>query len=52
MFTGTLPVGGPGDGEDLGRIQEELEKMLATIDVEAAGESPDARALDAISFGQ
>lgn len=51
-FTGALPVGGPVDGEDLGRIQHELEQLVATIDVDAAWESPSAHDLDAISFGQ
>jgi monoamine oxidase len=51
-YTGALPLGGPVDEIDLGRIQEKIEELLATINIDAVWDSPDAVGLDAISFGQ
>lgn len=51
-YAGTMPLVGPVDVEDLGRIQIELNRALETIDVDAAWNSPDAATLDATSFGE
>ncbi|MFG3044903.1 flavin monoamine oxidase family protein [Streptomyces sp. NPDC048241] len=51
-WTGTLPMVEPVDLEDLGRVQVELDKLLETIDVDAAWNSPNASELDSISFGE
>lgn len=49
-YTGALPTGGPVDEADLGRIQEELDELLANVDVAAAWASPGAKDLDAVTF--
>ncbi|MYZ06822.1 NAD(P)-binding protein [Streptomyces sp. SID2999] len=51
-WTGTLPMVEPVDLEDLGRVQAEMDKLLETIDVDAAWNSPNAGELDSISFGE
>ncbi|MFJ3660059.1 flavin monoamine oxidase family protein [Streptomyces sp. NPDC090119] len=51
-WTGTLPMVEPVDLEDLGRVQVEMDKLLETIDVDAAWNSPNAGELDSISFGE
>lgn len=51
-WTGTLPTVDPVDLEDLGRIIGEMNKLLETINVDAAWKSPNASELDAVSFGE
>jgi monoamine oxidase len=51
-YKGTIPPVSPVGVVDMARVQMALEKLVGTIDVEAAWESPDAAKLDAISFGE
>ncbi|WKG05498.1 flavin monoamine oxidase family protein [Mycolicibacterium sp. HK-90] len=51
-WTGTLPMVEPVDLEDLGRVQTALDKLLKTVNVDAAWKSPHANELDAMSFGE
>lgn len=51
-YAGTIPKVSPAALIDMARIQSSLEKLVATIDVEAAWNSPDAAALDSQSFGE
>jgi monoamine oxidase len=51
-YKGTIPKVSPAALVDMARIQMALNKLVSTIDVEAAWESPDAIRLDAISFGE
>lgn len=51
-YQGTIPPVSPAGVVDMGRVQLALEKLVRTIDVDAAWESPNATRLDAISFGE
>jgi monoamine oxidase len=51
-YKGTIPPVSPMGLVDMARVQMALEKLLRTIDVDAAWESPNAAELDAISFGE
>lgn len=51
-YSGTIPTFSPVALADMYRIQSALEKLLKTIDVDAAWASPDADELDSISFGE
>lgn len=50
VFTGAMPNGGPVDHEDLVRVQEKFAEILDAVDVEAVWDTPNASALDAMSF--
>jgi monoamine oxidase len=51
-YKSTIPKVSPAALVDMARVQTALEKLVATIDVDAAWESPEASRLDAISFGE
>lgn len=51
-YSGTIPPVSPAGVIDMARIQRSLEKLLATIEVEAAWLSPNAGDLDGVSFGE
>ncbi|MFB9430061.1 flavin monoamine oxidase family protein [Streptoalloteichus tenebrarius] len=51
-YTGTLPMVSPAAMVDMARIQTALNKLVSTINVDAAWESPHASRLDDISFGE
>lgn len=51
-YKGTIPPVSPLTVVNMARIQRAIEKLVATIDPEAAWDSPNAAELDAISFGQ
>ena len=51
-YSSTIPKVSPVALADMARVQAALEKLVATIDVDAAWESPAAPQLDAISFGE
>ena len=51
-YSGTIPTVSPVALVDMARMQMALNKLVATIDVEAAWDSPQAIRLDAISFGE
>jgi monoamine oxidase len=51
-YKGTIPPVSPVGVVDMARVQMALEKLVSTIDVDAAWESPNAAQLDAISFGE
>ena len=51
-YSGTIPPVSPAGVVDMARVQTALEKLVGTIDVDAAWESPDAARLDSISFGE
>ncbi|BCW06184.1 flavin monoamine oxidase family protein [Arthrobacter sp. NtRootA1] len=51
-YGGTIPPVSAAGVVDMARIQMALEKLVGTIDVDAAWESPDAAWLDSISFGE
>ncbi|MDG5486046.1 flavin monoamine oxidase family protein [Mycolicibacterium gadium] len=51
-YKGTIPAVSPAVLVDMARMQRSLEKLVRTVDVDAAWESPDATQLDAISFGE
>lgn len=50
-YKGTIPAVSPAVLVDMARMQLALKKLVRTINVDAAWESPDATQLDAISFG-
>jgi monoamine oxidase len=51
-YKGTIPTVSPAALVDMARIQMALNKLVATINVDAAWESPQASQLDQISFGE
>lgn len=51
-YSGTIPKVSPAALVDMARMQMAVRKLAATIDVNAAWESPGAGRLDAISFGE
>ncbi|MEU7597332.1 FAD-dependent oxidoreductase [Streptomyces sp. NPDC039022] len=51
-YSGTIPKVSPTVLVDMARMQMAVNKLVATIDVNAAWESPGADRLDAISFGE
>jgi monoamine oxidase len=51
-YSSTIPKVSPLALVDMARVQGALEKLVSTIDVEAAWDSPEASRLDAISFGE
>ncbi|MEJ6555085.1 flavin monoamine oxidase family protein [Microbacterium esteraromaticum] len=51
VWSGAMPLSGPVNAEDVGRVLEEFSALVETIDVDAAWNSPRSRELDAISFG-
>ncbi|MER6973704.1 flavin monoamine oxidase family protein [Nocardioides sp. NPDC000445] len=51
-YQGTIPSISPAALVDMARVQMALEKLLSTIDVDAAWTSPVAAQLDRISFGE
>lgn len=51
-YNGTIPKINPVALIDIARVQSALEKLVGTVNVDAAWESPNANQLDAISFGQ
>ncbi|MFK0251702.1 flavin monoamine oxidase family protein [Amycolatopsis azurea] len=51
-YQGTVPTVSPLALVDMARVQLALNKLVASIDVDAAWNSPEAGRLDAISFGE
>lgn len=51
-YASTIPKVSPVALVDMARVQLALEKLVATIDVNEAWQSPEADRLDAISFGE
>ncbi|WP_409182393.1 flavin monoamine oxidase family protein [Amycolatopsis sp. VS8301801F10] len=51
-YQGTIPPVSPAALVDMARVQQALNKLVASIDAEAAWNSPQAGELDAISFGE
>ncbi|MEV5001837.1 flavin monoamine oxidase family protein [Nocardioides sp. LML1-1-1.1] len=51
-YASTIPKVSPVALVDMARVQLALEKLVATIDVDQAWESPEADRLDTISFGE
>ncbi|RSN64713.1 monooxygenase [Streptomyces sp. WAC 04229] len=51
-YSGTIPKVSPLALVDMARMQTAVNKLVATIDVDAAWETPGAGRLDAISFGE
>lgn len=51
-YSSTIPKVSPAALLDMARVQTALEKLVATIDVDAAWETTEASRLDAISFGE
>ncbi|MGV9356020.1 flavin monoamine oxidase family protein [Streptomyces misionensis] len=51
-YSGTIPKVSPAALVDMARVQSAVNKLVATIDVDAAWESPEAGRLDAVSFGE
>lgn len=51
-YASTIPKVSPVALVDMARVQAALEKLVATIDVDKAWESPEATRLDDISFGE
>jgi monoamine oxidase len=51
-YSSTIPKVSPAALLDMARVQTALGKLVATIDVGAAWETPEAGRLDAISFGE
>lgn len=51
-YKGTIPTISPLGLVDMARIQRALNKLIATINVDAPWDSPEADRLDAISFGE
>ncbi|MFF9210803.1 MULTISPECIES: flavin monoamine oxidase family protein [unclassified Streptomyces] len=51
-YSGTIPKVSPAALVDMARMQLAVNKLVSTIDVDAAWESPEASRLDAISFGE
>ncbi|MFJ4002594.1 flavin monoamine oxidase family protein [Streptomyces sp. NPDC090023] len=51
-YSGTIPKVSPAALVDMARMQGAVNKLVSTIDVNAAWESPGATRLDAISFGE
>jgi len=51
-YKATIPAISPAAMVDMARMSMHLKKLVATINVDAAWESPDAAQLDTISFGK
>ena len=51
-YSGTIPKVSPATLVDMARMQTAVNKLVATIDVNAPWETPGAGRLDAISFGE
>lgn len=51
-YKGTIPPVSPAAMVNMARVQMALEKLVTTIDPEAAWDSPNAAELDSMSFGQ
>ncbi|MBO9704627.1 MAG: flavin monoamine oxidase family protein [Arthrobacter sp.] len=51
-YQGTIPPVSPIVMVDMARMQLALDKLLQTVNVDAAWESPDATELDSLSFGE
>ncbi|MFJ4100302.1 flavin monoamine oxidase family protein [Amycolatopsis japonica] len=51
-YQGTIPTVSPVALVDMARVQLALNKLVASIDVDAAWHSPEAGRLDAVSFGE
>ncbi|MYZ06828.1 FAD-dependent oxidoreductase [Streptomyces sp. SID2999] len=51
-YSGTIPKVSPAALVDMARMQRAVGKLVSTVDVNAAWESPEAARLDAISFGE
>ncbi|MFF8404053.1 flavin monoamine oxidase family protein [Streptomyces sp. NPDC015684] len=51
-YSGTIPKVSPAALVDMARMQMAVNKLVSTIDVDAAWESPEAGRLDTISFGE
>ncbi|MFI5830033.1 flavin monoamine oxidase family protein [Streptomyces sp. NPDC051578] len=51
-YSGTIPKVSPATLVDMARMQTAVNKLVATIDVNAAWETPGAGRLDAVSFGE
>ncbi|WP_409466146.1 flavin monoamine oxidase family protein [Amycolatopsis sp. GA6-003] len=51
-YQGTIPPVSPAALVDMARVQQALNKLVASIDAEAAWNSPQAGEFDAISFGE
>ena len=51
-YGGTIPKVSPAALVDMARMQGALGKLVSTIDVDAAWQSPDAARLDSVSFGE
>ncbi|MER7952111.1 flavin monoamine oxidase family protein [Streptomyces sp. NPDC096079] len=51
-YSGTIPKVSPAALVDMARMQTAVNKLVATIDVNAAWETPGADRLDALSFGE
>lgn len=51
-YSGTIPPVSPLAVVNMARVQMAMEKLVGTMNPEAAWESPNAAELDAISFGQ
>ncbi|MFJ6378763.1 flavin monoamine oxidase family protein [Kitasatospora sp. NPDC092039] len=51
-YSGTVPKVSPAALVDMARVQTALNKLVASVDVDAAWESPGAGRLDAVSFGE
>ncbi|MFF9199150.1 flavin monoamine oxidase family protein [Streptomyces sp. NPDC014779] len=51
-YSGTIPKVSPAALVDMARMQTAVNKLVATVDVNAAWETPGADRLDAISFGE
>ncbi|MFE1954646.1 flavin monoamine oxidase family protein [Streptomyces sp. NPDC059524] len=51
-YSGTIPKVSPAALVDMARMQAAVNKLVATIDVNAAWETPGASRLDAVSFGE
>ncbi|MFJ3175973.1 flavin monoamine oxidase family protein [Streptomyces roseus] len=51
-YSGTIPKVSPAVLVDMARMQRAVNKLVATIDVNAAWDTPGAGRLDAISFGE
>ncbi|WP_031004295.1 flavin monoamine oxidase family protein [Streptomyces sp. NRRL F-5727] len=51
-YSGTIPKVSPAALVDMARMQAAVNKLVATVDVDAAWETPGAGRLDAVSFGE
>ncbi|MEU2073392.1 flavin monoamine oxidase family protein [Streptomyces sp. NPDC013489] len=51
-YSGTIPKVSPAALVDMARMQAAVNKLIATVDVSAPWETPEAGRLDALSFGE